>query len=134
MPVKILSSSSRAIALGCICPNLRLLAGSVTSIVSFSSLASSAVASRFSFALFMASSMISLVSLTSAPTFGLSSFATSFIPFKTSVSSPFFPVKATLTSFNASRAPASLIASKALSLICSRSSLLIAIFIYSLLL
>ena len=51
--------------------------------------------------------MLSLVSFTSWPTTGRSSGFTSFIPFKTAVSSPFFPRKATRTSFNLESSPES---------------------------
>ena len=76
--------------------------GKVTSIFSLASFSSITAFSKAAFFISSVSSIFALASFTSCPTFGLSSGATSFIDLRTEVSSPFFPKKATLISFNLS--------------------------------
>ncbi len=100
MPTKMRSTSSKAMVLGWRWPTLFFFAGRVTSISSLFICSSLKKRSIFFFASSNTFSNSALTSLTIWPTLGRSSGATSFMPFSTAVSSPFFPRKFTLTSFN----------------------------------
>ena len=114
--MKIRSTSSNAMVLGCRCPTIFFLEGSVTSITSCFIRSSRIARSIFALLSSKILSIASRVSLTSCPTLGRSSGATFFIPFKTAVSSPFLPKNFTRTSFNFSGMSAALIAFNASSL------------------
>ena len=91
----------------------------MTSFFSFSARIAFSIFSLFSS---RTASIAALVSFTICPTFGLSSGATSFIPFNTAVSSPFLPRNFTRTSFSFSGISADSIAFNASSLMfCSFS-------------
>ena len=112
----------RTCVTGCRLPFSCFTAGIVTSIFSASYLFRSASASSFFIFSSMIVSMAVRVSLTHCPTFGRSSGATSFIPFNTAVSSPFFPSTAWRTSFRRSNPSDPSISAIAFSLICCNFS------------
>ena len=125
MPMKIFLTSSSAMVLGCLCPIIGFLAGRVTSMVSVASLRSSIFLSNSFLRSSSLFSMASLASLTSWPTFGLSSGATSLRLLSTCVSSPFLPRKLTLASFNFSLSTASSICLSADSIIACNFSFIL---------
>ncbi len=106
------------------------MAGSVTSITSSFSFNSRSAASIFALVDSIKASMLALVSFTSCPTRGRSSGSTSFILFNTAVSSPFFPRKATLTSFSLPRPSEFSISRMAFALICSNFSFMMFSFFF----
>ena len=112
----------RTCVTGCRFPFSCFTAGIVTSIFSASYLFFKASASNFFIFSSRIVSIAERVSFTHCPTFGLSSGATSFIPFNTAVSSPFLPSTACLTSFNRSNPSDPSISAIAFSLICCNLS------------
>ena len=131
MPIKIRSTSSKAMALGWLWPTLFLLAGRVTSITSAFNCSSLILLAREFLLSSSFASMTALASLTICPTLGRSSGATSFMLFKTLVNSPFFPKYATRISFNRSKASEPSICLSASSLIFSSFSLILVSFFLS---
>ncbi len=120
--MKIRSTSSSTLKFGCTWPTFAFLAGSVTSIVSFCIFASLTRSSIFFLDSSSTFSISALVSFTSCPTFGLSSGATSFIPFRISVKAPFLPSWLTRTSFSCSSVRLFSICLIASALICANFS------------